>query len=94
MTTSGWCSTAQGCTSARAHATCGDRIARGLLAGCDCAAFGGHVSPVVDSESRSEVRRIEGSAWENGDAALTANKAVRPRRKTGAGPTITDLESE
>jgi len=35
MKLSGWCSGPNGCDSGRAHTTCADRIARGLLT-CDC----------------------------------------------------------
>lgn len=45
MTTrlSGWCSGPTGCNSPTDHATCADRMARGLLTfACGCEANGGH----------------------------------------------------
>lgn len=84
---SGWCSGHDGCTSPRAHATCGERIARGLLDGCGCRAWGGHESSTVERESGSRVPESVGGMWDNGSTTKRPPDGARTPFNPGALPT-------
>lgn len=94
---SGWCSGHDGCTSPRAHATCGDRIARGLLDGCGCQAWGGHKAAQNKGIGGAQVLGSDARSCENGGTNQDGPRAtcdpVASTTGGGRGPRPTLVRS-